>query len=249
MNNKRMKIQEICLDAMFLALIILMTFTPIGFIAIPPVSATLIHIPVLIGAYLFGKNKGLVYGIFFGVMSMIKAYQSPTSILDPFFQNPLISILPRALFGFLSGWVFEILRMHIHNSKKEKTLSIITSFVMTIVHSLLVFGALYLFYHSDMEQIAGDANYASYWLFVGLILLTQSSFEALLAALIVPLVSFPIDRYALKGLLVNRISSRRQKKMELQNTKVKDDEPLTVIVDFAKDEQEKEISLKIKKDE
>ena len=248
MKNKRAKIQEISLDAMFLALILLMTFTPIGFIAIPPVSATLIRIPVLIGAYLFGRRKGAIYGLFFGVMSMTKAYQSPTSILDPYFQNPFISILPRVLFGYVSGFVFERLRLHIKSTYVEKITSIFFCFFLTMLHSVFVFTSLAVFYATDMNAMASEASYASYWAFVGIILLTQSTIEGALASIIVPAVSFPIDRYALKGLLIHRLSTRKKEKVtEQKNSEIVENAEVKIVLD--KDEKEKEIMLHIKKDE
>ena len=246
MKNKRIKIQEITLDAAFLALIILMTFTPIGFLSIPPVSATLLHIPVLVGAYLFGKGKGAMYGLFFGLMSLIKAYQSPTSILDPYFQNPFISVLPRVLFGFLSGLVFEIVRLHT-KAIKEKLISALLSFVMTMIHSVLVFIFLYMFYASDMNAIAGDASYNSYWLFVGFILLTQSTIEAALGAVIVPALSYPIDHYALKGSLISRILDRKKKKMD--NKKIDTPSDIRVVEVSLDDNEEKDVDIYIKRDE
>lgn len=244
MKNKRVKIQEISLDAIFLALIILMTFTPIGFISIPPVSATLLHIPVLIGAYLFGKGKGFMYGTFFGLMSLIKAFISPVSILDPYFQNPLVSILPRALFGYFSGLIFEIVRIHIKNIK-EKVVSMVICFIMTIFHSVLVFAFLYMFNADAMSKIASDSNYTSYWLFVGFILISQSTIEALIAALIVPPISYPIDHYALKGVLITRILDKKKKHQK--NHQVKEDN--TIVVEVSLDNQEeKDVDVYVKKD-
>ena len=44
--------------AILIALLAVLTFTPIGFIMVPPVSITLMHIPVIVGAMLMGPKQG-----------------------------------------------------------------------------------------------------------------------------------------------------------------------------------------------
>ena len=101
MKNNRIRLMAI--DAMFIALIGIFAFVPfLGFITLGPVSFTTIPILVFIGAYIFGWKRGLIYGIAFGLFSLFKALTVPGTF-DYFFINPLISVLPRAVFGFVAG--------------------------------------------------------------------------------------------------------------------------------------------------
>lgn len=59
-------IRSMVLLAMFTAIIILMAFTPIGYIDLPIIKATLIHVPVIVGAVLMGPKKGAFLGFVFG---------------------------------------------------------------------------------------------------------------------------------------------------------------------------------------
>ena len=59
--------------AMLIAIQAILTFTPLGFIMIPPISITIMHIPVIIGAVTMGPLFGGILGASFGVMSMLKA--------------------------------------------------------------------------------------------------------------------------------------------------------------------------------
>ena len=81
------------------AIIVFLNLTPFGFIPWAGVSLTLIHIPVIIGAVIEGPIVGLVLGFIFGITSLLRAAYAPNSILDPYFVNPLISILPRLFIG------------------------------------------------------------------------------------------------------------------------------------------------------
>lgn len=83
--------------AMLIALTVVMLFTPVGRIQLPIVSVTIAHIPILIAAIVFGLHSGLIVSLAFGLTSLFIALVAPTSLLDPFFVNPLISILPRLL--------------------------------------------------------------------------------------------------------------------------------------------------------
>ena len=53
----------------------------LGFIPIPPVKATILHVPVIIGAILDGPIVGMIIGLFFGLFSMYNALvtMTPTS--------------------------------------------------------------------------------------------------------------------------------------------------------------------------
>ena len=108
MNRK--SIFHIAFDAMFLALFVVFSYIPyIGYINIGPIAFTTMHILVLIGALLFGKWKGALFGLFMGVLSLLVSLQYPGTI-NYLFLNPFVSVLPRVIFGFVSGLIFDILR-------------------------------------------------------------------------------------------------------------------------------------------
>ena len=143
----KITVKDIAIDAIFVGIIAVMTFVPmVGMIAINSVvSFTLLHLPVVLGAYLFGWRKGLVLGVAMGVCSMLKAIIAPTGALDPLFVWPWISVLPRALFGYLSGLFFDMLHK---NSKLYGNPLIVglLSFAFTVMHTVFVFGSLFVFF-------------------------------------------------------------------------------------------------------
>ena len=100
-------IKAITITASMGALIIVMGLTHIGFIPwFSGASITIMQIPVILAALIAGKNSGLGTGFIFGVFSLIQAAIAPIGPLDPFFVNPLVSILPRCLMGLCAFWSF-----------------------------------------------------------------------------------------------------------------------------------------------
>lgn len=184
MRNKR--IMRIVFDAMFLAIIAVMTFVPyVGYIQIGLISFTLIHLPVLIGAALFGWKRGLMYGIFFGFGSLIKATTYPGTI-DFLFVNPLISVLPRAVFGLVAGLAFSLARKLPKLYLKGGFIAVL-SFLLTALHTFLVLTMLVIVYRPELEVFL---NSSVTWvgLALGGLITTGALIEAAIAAIITPTV-------------------------------------------------------------
>lgn len=83
--------------AMMVALLIVLANTPLGLIRLPFLTATTLHIPVIIATLTLGLASGVVTGLVFGVISLL-GNLTGTSFFAPFFINPLVSVLPRVLF-------------------------------------------------------------------------------------------------------------------------------------------------------
>ena len=56
---------------------LVLAFSLIGFINIPPVAITTLHIPVLLAALFLGKEAGAVVGLVFGLASLWQASVLP----------------------------------------------------------------------------------------------------------------------------------------------------------------------------
>lgn len=84
------------------AITIILGVTRLGFIPVPNLtaSATIEHIPTILGSVLEGPVVGMVTGLIFGLSSFLGASSSP------FFKDPLIAILPRIFIGLTPWLVF-----------------------------------------------------------------------------------------------------------------------------------------------
>ena len=202
MRDKRVK--ELTLTAVLTAIVLILGLVPnLGYIPITPmVGFTIIHIPVLIGAYVGGRRVGGFLGLVFGLTSLFVAWTRPQGALDPIFTNPLVSVLPRFLVGFFAYDVLNLLRRGIKNNYVSDVLFFI---VTTLLHSLLVVGALYVvginYWYFDIYGIAEEltregtvgvldfvTNYFvggnSFFGFLFTILLVNSVLEMFMCALI-----------------------------------------------------------------
>ncbi|MEG0754018.1 MAG: ECF transporter S component, partial [Angelakisella sp.] len=115
MKNESKKLHRLTQLSLLLALEILMGFTPLGMIQIPPVSITLMHIPVIIGGILLGYGAGAFLGGAIGVLSIIRSTFAAAGPIDLLFNpavsgNPLGSIvmalLPRILLGVAAVFIY-----------------------------------------------------------------------------------------------------------------------------------------------
>ncbi|MCI1245167.1 MAG: ECF transporter S component [Bacilli bacterium] len=189
---------QMAVDSFFLALIFVMGLVPqFGYIEIlPGLSFTLIHIPVLIGAYLYGAKKGTLYGFFFGLTSNLGAVLQPAGF-NAFFVYPWVSLPARMLFGFLAGLLFHLMRK---DTKLYKSALAIggTSFLLTCVHTILVFLDLYLFFPAETNQIlyaTSSIGTALSALTIAVVAIGMAG-EATLAAIVVPAVGKATRKFA-----------------------------------------------------
>lgn len=83
------------------AIAVALAVTRLGFIPVPNATgaATIMHLPVIVGAVLQGPIVGLIVGLIFGVFSLL---QDTTGL----FVNPLVSVLPRLLIGPVAWLVY-----------------------------------------------------------------------------------------------------------------------------------------------
>jgi len=138
------KTKQLAFGAMIIAIILLMALVPqLGYIQINLVAITIIHIPVLIGAMTFkDRNLALIAGTTFGISSWLVAMFRPASPVDLIFQNPLVSIFPRILFGLLAYWLYKQLTKKIEKDYLAITFSVIIS---TLFHTVSVVSLMFVF--------------------------------------------------------------------------------------------------------
>ncbi|MBC2396949.1 ECF transporter S component [Clostridium tetanomorphum] len=125
---------------MLSAISILLGVSGLGFIPIPPVKATIMHIPVIIGSILEGPVVGGMIGLIFGLFSVIQAMTNPTPLFFVFI-NPVVSVLPRILIGIVSYYCYNMIRGK-HTSIKIG----IGAAIGSLTNTFGVLGLMYLLY-------------------------------------------------------------------------------------------------------
>lgn len=147
-NTKGTKQKTLLLvqNALLISIILLMAFTPLGYLKIGVVEMTLIMIPVAVGSIAFGEKTGLVLGLTFGLTSFYQCLTGSSPFgatllsINPAFTF-IMCVVPRVLMGYLSGLIFKALE------KAPKAVSyLIASLSAPIINTVLFVGSLILFF-------------------------------------------------------------------------------------------------------
>ena len=188
--QRRLNVRKMTVIGVLSAISIMMSMLPfIGYIPIGPTKATIMHIPVIIGAIIEGPVVGATIGLIFGLTSLWNAMTQPT-ITSRFFLNPLVSILPRVLIGVVAYYVYQgIYKI----SKKVYAAGFMAGLIGSLANTVGVLGMIYVLYADKyMERIGQAGADAGKWLFT--LAATNGVPEALVAALIVSAVSVSLIR-------------------------------------------------------
>ena len=188
--QRRLNVRKMTVIGVLSAISIMMSMIPfIGYIPIGPTKATIMHIPVIIGAIIEGPVVGATIGLIFGLTSLWNAMTQPT-ITSIFFLNPLVSILPRVLIGVVAYYVYQgIYKI----SKKVYVSGFMAGLIGSLANTAGVLGMIYVLYADKyMERIGQAGADAGKWLFT--LAATNGVPEALVAALIVSAVSVSLIR-------------------------------------------------------
>ena len=145
---KNEKTYELVLTALFTAIIVIMAFTPLGYIPLVVINATIIHIPVILGALFLGPKKGAFLGFVFGFTSFInntfKAVTASAFVFSPvlaynvvgvsgIFKSLYICFVPRILVGVVPYYVYILIRRALKSEQKAVRV------VVDLLASLILF--------------------------------------------------------------------------------------------------------------
>ncbi len=154
MKTKKLNTVTMVELAVLIAVVLLMAFTPIGYIKTFGLEITLIVVPVAVGAVTLGPVAGLILGTIFGITSFIQCFgMSP-------FGAMLLSINPVSTFivcvptrmamGWLTGMIFRGLKM---TDLDRKVSTSIACLLGPFLNTFFFMSALCVcFYHTDYIQ-------------------------------------------------------------------------------------------------
>lgn len=196
MNRKKMDTRYMATLAMFCGILLVMGATGIGFIPLPVIKATTMHIPVILGAVLLGPAAGAVLGGVFGLCSIWANTTSPgllafafspfmtTEGLPGVLKSLWIALGCRILLGVIAGWLWKGLKKVL---KQDYLALPVTAAVSTICHTMLVMGSIYLLLAQQYAQAKNVAITAVFGLVMGTV--TASGIpEAIIAAVLVTVI-------------------------------------------------------------
>lgn len=196
MKQKSVDTRYMALLAMLCGVLLVMGMTGIGFIPLPVIKATTMHIPVILGAVLLGPKAGAVLGALFGFCSVWANTTTPGLLsfaFSPFMtteglpgvaKSLWIALGCRILFGWLAGILWIVFRKILKN---EYAALPVTAAVATICHTLLVMGSIYFLLSQQYAAAKNVALNAVFGLIMGTV--TASGIpEAIAAAILVTVI-------------------------------------------------------------
>lgn len=208
--GKKLNLQWLTGTALMIAVTLVLAFTPLGMIRLPFLTATTLHIPVIIATLVLGLKAGMLTGLTFGVYSFFNSFTS-ASFFGPFFINPLVSVLPRLLFPIVVYVIAAALRrLCAPFDKRHAVAYVLTSALGTALHTVMVMGMIYLLYGGQIgTMLSGGAGVpeaiAANGVGVGVALMGVANGvpEMIVAAVIAPVIAIALDR-ALGAMRFNR---------------------------------------------
>jgi len=147
------------LTAMFLAIMILLAVTPLGFIPIGPINATTMHIPVIIASIVLGPRLGGFLGGTFGLISMIRStvIQTPLS----FVFSPFIPVIGTDHGSVVPYFVYKGI-LKLSKNKFQGVSLFLAGLAGSFVNTILVMNMIYFLFQQDYAQVVGKSIHALY---------------------------------------------------------------------------------------
>lgn len=152
-RRKKVNVRSMTIIGVLSAISIMLSMTPLGFIPIGLTSATIMHIPVIIGAIIEGPIVGIAIGFIFGATSLLRALTMPTITSFPLI-NPIVSILPRLLIGIAAYYTY---RLAMKLTKNVSISAWITGAVGSLVNTVGVLGMIYVLYGERYAEASAQA--------------------------------------------------------------------------------------------
>lgn len=200
MKNKKFGTRQMVTTAMLCAILLIMSFTPLGYLNIGPLAISFNMIPVAIGAIALGPVGGMILGGMFGITSFLQCLGiGGTSAMGVilFEINPFLAFVqrfvPRLLAGLLAGLVY----------KGVKKISIptvacfATGFSAALLNTVLFMTALVLLFGST-EYVQGLIGGRNVLLFMCAFVGINAVVEMIAASMIVGVVGKVLSKFLIR---------------------------------------------------
>lgn len=176
---KNEKTYEFVLLALFTAITIIMAVTPLGYIPLVVINATIIHIPVILGSLFLGPKKGAFLGFIFGLTSFLnntfKAATASAFVFSPvlaanvigvsgIFKSLYICFVPRILVGIIPYFVYILIRRVLKSEQK------VWRVVINVAVSVILFVSVRAFLSNLITSGSGAVIGTVAGLIVGVVL-------------------------------------------------------------------------------
>lgn len=200
MKMKKFGTREMVSTAMLCAILLVMSFTPLGYLNIGPLAISFNMIPVAIGAIALGPVGGMILGGVFGITSFLQCLGiGGTSAMGVilFEINPFLAFvqrfIPRLLAGLLSGFVFKGVKRLINPT----VACFATGFSAALLNTALFMSALVLLF-GNTEYVQGLIGGRNVILFICAFVGINAVVEMIACSLIVGVVGKVLAKFLIR---------------------------------------------------
>lgn len=193
-ENTVTKTRQITMLGLLTAVLLIMAYTPLGYLNIGPLAITLNVIPLALAAITLGPAGGAAVGAVFGFTSFLQCIGvGGTSAMGAmlFGINPILAFIqrfvPRVLDGFLLGYIFKGMRKRTNT----QIACCVTGFFSAFLNTVFFMAALILLF-GNTEYVQGLIGGKNIILFVGAFVGVNAVFEMIAATIITGSVGFAL---------------------------------------------------------
>lgn len=197
----RFKPRELTLLGLMTAVLLVMSFTPLGYLNIGPLAITLNMIPVAISAAALGPFGGAVTGAVFGMTSFLQCLGiggiSAMGVIL-FEINPLLAFIqrfmPRLLTGFLTGCIY----LGVKKTANHTAACFVSGFSAAFLNTALFMSSLVLLF-GNTEYVQGLMGGQNVFIFICTFVGINAVFEMLVSTAVTGLLGKALERARMIG--------------------------------------------------
>lgn len=195
--KKKFGTREMVTTAMLCAILLIMSFSPLGYLNIGPLAISFNMIPVAIGAIALGPVGGMILGAVFGFTSFLQCIGiGGTSAMGVilFEINPILAFVqrfvPRLLAGLGAGLVYK----GVAKLSNSTTACFVTGFAAALLNTVLFMNALVLLF-GKTEYLQGLIGGRNIFVFICAFVGVNAVVEMVAASLIVGIVGKVLSKF------------------------------------------------------
>ena len=195
--RKPFKTRNLVIFAILTAIIVLMAFTPVGYLRVGVLEITFLMIPVIIGAATLGPLGGLGLGFVFGLTSFLQCFGISAGGTMMFNLAPVLTaltcFLPRLLFGLIAGFLYKLFKKYIKVPVIPEALTMVLSAVLHTVMFVVLFYVC--FKNEEFLKQYGDTFFKIVWAMVGINAIVEWAVCGVFGTAILKTLDYFIARY------------------------------------------------------
>lgn len=189
-NMKNLSTGKMARMAVLAAILIIMGFTPLGYLRVGVMMITFNMIPVVIGAVTIGPMGGAILGAVFGLTSFSQALTGADALGTALLGHSLLSAIllfimcfvPRVLAGWLPGLFFRALGKNA-STRKRVVMFALSSLVGSVANTVFFVSAFVGFFATN-DIVTGAFGTTSVWAMVTILITANAVVEAIVCTIV-----------------------------------------------------------------